>query len=315
MAPPATVSVVVATHNRAEGLAALIDSLRRQTLGPDEFEVILVDDGSSDATPEVIARAEREGPLRVRGIRREVAGGPAAARNDGWRAATAPFVAFTDDDCVVAENWLETGLAELREGEVVQGRTDPNPEQMHRWGPFSRTREIHAAGPEYETCNIFYPRCLLEELGGFDDERFPAPGGEDTDLAWRAKAAGWEIRYAPEAQVFHDVAELGPLRMLEFARRREQITPVFAKHPQLRRAQLHLGLFYSPTHEHLLRFALAVALRRRMPVVALLLARPYVVRLVARRSRGLIAPFVLAYDLVEMYAVVRGAIRNRVLVL
>ena len=68
-------------------------------------------------------------PQRV--IRRERPGGPAAARNEGWRAAGAPLVAFTDDDCVATPVWLEEALRAAREepGAIVQGRTEPDPDE------------------------------------------------------------------------------------------------------------------------------------------------------------------------------------------
>jgi glycosyltransferase involved in cell wall biosynthesis len=311
-APP-KVSVVVATHNRAGRLAALIDSLRAQTLAPEDFEVIVVDDASSDRTPEVLEAAERSRAVRLRHIRRDVAGGPALARNEGWRAARAPLVAFTDDDCVVSPRWLEAGLEASATERVVQGRTDPHPAEVHRLSPFARTVEIHQAGPMYETCNIFYPRAVLERLDGFDGRGFPVCG-EDADLAWRAKELGAAIDFEPEAQVFHEVKVEGPLAMLRHVRRWEGGIPLYVRHPDLR-AKLHRGLFWSPTHEYLLRFLVAVPLLRRMPTLAALLAAPYVTRLVARRSRGLFAPYLLLIDLVEVYAVIRGALKNRVLVI
>src|SRR4051812_19853042 len=97
-------SVVVATHNRAELLARLTDALRAQS-DVDAFEVIVVDDGSADATPDVLRRIERSWPA-LRTIRLDENRGPATARNAGWRAATAPIVAFTDDDCVPQAGWL-----------------------------------------------------------------------------------------------------------------------------------------------------------------------------------------------------------------
>src|SRR5688572_18253328 len=104
------VSVVMATKDRARRLGDALASLRAQTIGLERFEVIVVDDGSTDATPQLLADAARS-DLRVRPLRRETSGGPGAARNDGWRIATAPLVAFMDDDCVADPQWLEAGLA------------------------------------------------------------------------------------------------------------------------------------------------------------------------------------------------------------
>src|SRR3954452_3482097 len=100
------VTVVAATHNRARRLEALLASLAEQTIGTEAFEVVIVDDASQDDTPAVLERA-LAGPLDLRVLRQAEGGGQAAARNAGWRAATAPVVAFTDDDCVCARDWLE----------------------------------------------------------------------------------------------------------------------------------------------------------------------------------------------------------------
>src|SRR4051812_2639852 len=104
MAPK--VAVAIASRDRRELLAQLLASLRAQTLPSSEFEVIVVDDGSSDGTAELLEREREEGELDLTAIRHESSAGPAAARNAAWRAARAPLVAFTDDDCVATPAWL-----------------------------------------------------------------------------------------------------------------------------------------------------------------------------------------------------------------
>jgi GT2 family glycosyltransferase len=225
-------------------------------------------------------------------------------------------VAFTDDDCTPTPGWLQGGLDACRSepGAIVQGRTDPRPDQLHLISPFSRTMVIHAVGPLYETCNIFYPRELLEELGGFAGDTYALPAGEDTDLAWRALERGVSTRYEPSALVHHEVLVAGPVGMLRNAIRWHTAIPVFARHPALRREHLHRGIFWSNTHEHLLRFLLGLAVARRSRLLALVLARPYLIRLVRRRSGPLLAPYILLVDIVELAAVLRGSWRSRVLV-
>jgi glycosyltransferase involved in cell wall biosynthesis len=106
------ISVVVCTYRRAEKLTACLDALARQTIR-DRVEVIVVDDGPDDATMAVAARYD------VRLIRHAENRGLAAARNTGIEAATAPVVAFTDDDCVPADNWLEALLDPYRSADVI----------------------------------------------------------------------------------------------------------------------------------------------------------------------------------------------------
>jgi glycosyltransferase involved in cell wall biosynthesis len=313
----AKVSVVVPAHHRPMGLAATLAGLRNQTLPASAFEVIVVDDGSVDSGIEAVLRAERErGELALTVIHHEVAHGPGAARNSGWRAAAAPLVAFTDDDCVPDPRWLEAGLrvAGTELDTLVQGRTEPDPAAVDPAALFSRTVVVRSLGPQFETCNIFYPRALLERLGGFDETFGLVPGGEDTDLAWRALEQGGGAAFAPDAVVFHAVHQLGPRGALREATRWVETVRVFAVHPGARR-MLNRGVFWNGWHYCVIRSLVALALpgwARR-----LLLTR-HALQLTARaREAGAgpwAVPFLLLYDVVETASVVRGGIRHRTLV-
>jgi GT2 family glycosyltransferase len=187
---------------------------------------------------------------------------------------------------------------------------------VHRLGPFARTMAVDRLGPFYPTCNIFYPRELLERLGGFD-ETFTAPGGEDTDLAWRALEAGVETVFAERALVRHAVEDLGPAGHLRVALRWADAMAMF-RHPGLREEVLFRGIFWKPSHELLVQTVAGALLARRFPP-ALLLAIPYLRHLRSRcwewdAPNPLAAYFVL-HDLLETYTTVRGAIRHRVLVI
>jgi len=313
--------VVFATHERASRLAELLDSLRRQTLAASDFEVIPVDDGSRDATGEILARAAREGGLDVRPVRLAESRGPAAARNAGWRIARAPLVAFTDDDCVADPDWLAAGLrgAGAHPGAVLQGRTEPRSDELDSLGPFARTLRVSTGGDHFQTCNVFYPRELLERLGGFDEATFTVPGGEDADLAWRAIEGGSDTAFLDGARVFHAVSYLGPVGKLRVAWRWTETSKIYSLHPELRRRTLTHRIFWKRTHYLLVRLLLALLLPRRLRVLRWWLAYPYLAHL---RSRGrveggglLLGPYYLAHDLVELAAMVRGSVRYRILVL
>jgi glycosyltransferase involved in cell wall biosynthesis len=313
------VSVVVATRNRRGRLRALLESLRAQSLPAGSFETIVVDDASDDGTKEML-RAEKARPgLALRPIERSSQGGPGRARNEGWRAANAPLVAFIDDDCVATPAWLEAALtaAAANPGGIVQGRTDPEPAEEAAASPFSYTIDVRQLGPHYETCNILYPRTLLERLGGFDAEAFPG-GGEDCDLAWRAIEFGAETVFAPEARVFHAVHELGPIGHLRRAWHWTDTMLVFARHAGLREAHLMRGRFWKMEHYALARVLLSPLVPRRLR----LLRRWFVWRWLAemghrgRRAAGpvtgiLLIPYLIVHDLIEIIAVLRGAIRYR----
>ena len=309
------VSVVVATHDRPARLERLLDALSEQTLAT--FEVIVAAAGSPPSTEAVLNEELARGRLALRVISLPVALGPGVSRNAGWRSARAPLVAFTDDDCVPDSRWLAAARdAHLAHPTaIVQGRTEPDPHEAPDAGLLSRSVRIDALGPQYETCNILYPRELLEELGGFDEDFGPGPGGEDTDLAWRALDQGRTAVFASNAVVFHAVHRLGLLDQLRFARRWTDTMRIYAEHPGTR-TMLHRRIFWNVWHYLLLRSAVAMLLpawlRRPLLTMHLLTLAQR-----ARRERAgaWAVPFLLVHDAVEMFAVIRGAIRYRTLVL
>jgi glycosyltransferase involved in cell wall biosynthesis len=310
-------SVVFATHNRAARLEALLDSLRSQTLGTANFEVVIVDDGSQDRTPEVLAAERARGDFDLRLIRHDRARGPAGARNAGWRAARGRLVAFTDDDCTVAPYWLEEGLRAWDQdpARLVQGRTDPDPQEIAQESPTTRTLRVRTLGPNYQTCNIFYPRELLEAAGGFDEGSFSMPGGEDADLAWRCFEQGAHAVFAPEAQVYHAVEDLGWAGKLRVAWRWHETMRVFARHRGMRET-LTYGVFWKKSHYILVRAGLGFLLPRRLRLFRFWFVWPVYETYFARAQRyrtGRLwaAPFFLLHDLVEIVAALRGAVRYR----
>jgi GT2 family glycosyltransferase len=306
-------SVVVCTHDRPERLSALLSSLERQTLAAGAFEVIVVDDGSE---PPALADGAATA-ANVRLIRNHVTSGPAAARNRGWRLARGALIGFTDDDCIADPRWLEAALAaaERNPGAIVQGRTEPVPDELDRLGVLSRTVRVERLGPHYETCNIFYPRALLEELGGFDEAYGTRPAAEDTDLAWRALERGYRAVFADGALVDHAVERLGATGMLRVATRWSEATRVLREHPQTR-VMLYRGLFWNVWHYLMWRSvlsSLAPAWLRRLLITRHLLE----LRKRARVEGGgpWAVPFYLVHDAVECWAIARGAIRYRTWVL
>jgi GT2 family glycosyltransferase len=330
------ISVVVATRNRAGRLRALLDSLAAQE-GPPQ-EVIVVDDASTDETPAVIAavsstRASQaakgggsahaasrgNGGGAVQGIRMPMQSGAGAARNTGWRAGSGELVVFIDDDCVAQPGWLAAlHAAHDRDPEaVVQGRTEVDPREAHRLGAFTRSQVVSGPGPWLQSCNIAYPRALLERLGGFD-ESFHTTPGEDTDLGWRAIEAGTRVVYEPAAVNWHGVHEPGALGLIRTSQRWAGAVRNVRNHPQLRSA-LHRGVFWKVAHERLLLAAAGVLIARKAPAVALAAALPYLA--LHRREHGSLAgtalalPAHVALDGAEVVAMLRGSASARTLVL
>jgi GT2 family glycosyltransferase len=174
-----------------------------------EYEIIVVDDGSRDATPAVLEEWSRRLTPRLRTFRQENSG-PARARNLGARQAKAPFLAFIDDDCFAETSWLRKLEGALQEaGTAAVAGTVVNSEQgwvgryINRELVINHVPEENGFIAELITANAGLRREVLEELGGFD-EAIPVPGGEDTEFSLRLRAAGHRIFGAPEARVFHE---------------------------------------------------------------------------------------------------------------
>lgn len=316
------VGVVIATRNRAQRLAAALESLRHQTLPAERFEVVVVDDDSTDGTPALLRAEAARGDLRLRFLRNPWSIGPGAARNLGWRSTQASLVAFTDDDCEATPEWLEAGLKAWggSRGRFVQGRTTPIERERHRLGLHAYSYEIVEPDDTYSTLNMFYPRELLERLGGFDDDAFPTVG-EDTDLGWRARAIGAEPVFAPRAEVQHAVLEIGLRGALRRAWNWSPAALLYRRHPALRRQRLLYRVFWNWQHHSTGRVLVALVLPpgRALWPLKLWLAGPWLrdraIDPITHRPSLRRAAWYAVLDPVEMAGMARGSLAHRTLVL
>jgi GT2 family glycosyltransferase len=210
MTPEPAISVVIPTCGRPNLLRRCLDALMKQTLRLDAFEIIVVDDGRSDATRQVVAEMARQFIAPVIRYIQPPAGskGPAGARNAGWRAAQTPVIAFTDDDTIADARWLEEGLLAMAEG--------VSPFSDAAWGhvvvplpPVPTDNEKNTKGLEgavFVTANAFVKRAALAKVGGFD-ERYKRAWREDTDLYFALLKEGFRVTSAPHAIVAHPARE------------------------------------------------------------------------------------------------------------
>jgi glycosyltransferase involved in cell wall biosynthesis len=321
------VTVVVPVRDRRALLRDLLDALWAQTFL--DFDVVVVDDGSTDGTPEE-ARADADAGHPVRVV--DNAGrGAYAGRRTGVAHSSASYLAFTDSDCVPDARWLEAGVAALDKGaDVVNGRTAPAREPR----PLERTM---GSGDEllYPTCNVFYRRAAYDAAGGFDDtaaDRFGFPHGstersmgfgEDTLLAWRVRRAGGVATYAPDAVVHHAVLPPDVRDAWRRARMLHAFPALFREVPELRGGPLvrHGVVVNAPGRVPL--YAAALALLARSPRLAAA-ALGWWVGTHVRRLRGrpgpaasrvASLPALLALDAVASASLVEGSIRHRTVVL
>jgi len=195
------ISVVVCTFNGSRTIAGTLGGLGK--LDYPDYEVIVVDDGSTDRTAEIAAAY----PVRLVRTRNQ---GLSAARNEGMRAATGSIVAYIDDDAWPDPHWLQylawTFLTTTYAG--VGGPNIPPPGD----GPIAECVAHAPGGPVHVLisaqeaehipgCNCAFRKECLETVGGFDPVFRSA--GDDVDLCWRLIEHGWKIGFQPAAMVWH----------------------------------------------------------------------------------------------------------------
>ncbi|MEM6831420.1 MAG: glycosyltransferase, partial [Bacteroidota bacterium] len=191
------ISVIVPTYNRLALLERQVDQLVNQTLDVKEYEVIIVNDGSSDGTQEFLDACMKSHP-NVQVIH-QINGGPAKARNTAVKAANGSIIAFTDDDCEVARDWLQVILREMSDEVVgLQGMTYTDNKKVTPLTHQIDNRKGHHSIP---TCNAAYRRDRLIQIDGFD-ESFPYPHNEDTDVGWRMQELGI-VKFCADMKVYH----------------------------------------------------------------------------------------------------------------
>ena len=205
--PSLRASVIIPAYNAAATLPRCLAALKKQSLPPDRYEIIVVDDGSNDNTAEI---AENAGVRVVHGRH----AGAAAARNAGVAAAGGEIVVFTDADCEPAPDFLEKLLAPLTADEVSGSRGIYKCRQDALVARFiqleyeERYRRIAHIADEHGTVNALdtsyccYRRQAFLAAGGFDT-RFASAAGEDHELSFRMAEAGHIFRFVPDAIVYH----------------------------------------------------------------------------------------------------------------
>ena len=205
------VSLVIATRNRAATLPMALASLLRLE-SRHRADIVIVDNGSSDNTPALLAEFARQSKIPVQ-IVSFTTPGLGRARNAGWKPARGRIIAFTDDDCYPAPSFIDDALEAMSNSRMgyVGGRImlhDPTDvratirEDMHP--EHIPAHSIVAAGC-IQGANFIIRREALESVGGFDDNLgagtpFPC---EDVDLVQRLSTAGWDGGYDPRPMVAH----------------------------------------------------------------------------------------------------------------
>lgn len=204
------VSVVVPTYNRKQRLARVLSALERQTLAPELFEVVVVDDGSTDGTADSLRQQRRR--LQVRAIS-QTNGGPARARNAGVAAADGKYLVFLDDDVEPTPTLLAEHLRchEGRPNLVVLGPLSSLSHYAQPWVAWEQAMlelqylamergDYQPTFRQFWTGNASLEREHVVAEGGFNVEFLR---GEDVELGYRLHLRGLKFVFNPKAQGFH----------------------------------------------------------------------------------------------------------------
>ncbi|MEA3348565.1 MAG: glycosyltransferase, partial [Pseudomonadota bacterium] len=196
-------SIIVPAYNEARRLKSCLEALQKQTINRNNYEIIVVDDGSTDATASLALS------LGVSCISQTNAG-PATARNRGVEAAKGAIILFTDADCIATGNWLEEMVQPFNDASVkgVKGAYRSRQKELaarFAQAEFMDRYELLKRQPSIDMVDTHaaaFRRRTFIEMGGFD-ESFPVANNEDTDFSYRLSSAGKQLLFNPDAIVYH----------------------------------------------------------------------------------------------------------------
>jgi len=262
-------TVVMPTYNRSDLLGRALSGLLNQTAPAEDYEIVVVDDGSTDSTPQVVAEAGAP-EQRLRYYRQENKG-PAAARNYGAREARGDIILFVGDDCIPDSRLLEEHLkAHSTEGDVgVIGHIAWHPELevtpfmafLEEGVQFGFKHIKDPANIPFWQCyssNLSLPRHWLEETGGFDED-FKHAAWEDIELGYRLHERGLRLIYRREALNYHHHPTTLERYLVRQRIAGRSVVTFWRKHPELKE---DLGIAHSArpvAAERLYRAALEYA--------------------------------------------------------
>lgn len=232
---PIRLTVVVPTLGRDELLHSLLNALEAQTLSRERWTLVVSFDGAAPSAA-IGQRLRAMGATATVSYERK---GPGAARNLGARQATGDVLAFTEDDCVPAPNWLATAVGRLEREpdlDVLEGATclpDGTP-----------ARRRHGDRLSWLPTNLFVRRDFFERIGGYCERFFDARRGiyfrEDSDFGFTALEAGARVTHDSTPHVMHPREHRGWLDPIRWARRYEMDPLLALRHPRAFREEIEV---------------------------------------------------------------------------
>jgi len=212
---PLMASVIIATRNRKEFLKQALMSLQNLDYPQDKYEIIVVDDGSTDGTEQVVEERQTASlNLNIQYCRQAKSGIP-AAKNNGIKKAKGDLLVFIDDDCTVEPDWL-TNLVRYFDSPDIGAIGGPDKTPLDTpvvakcvdytvtsfigTGGVRRQEGVRLAKYYPRGCNMAVPKAVFDKAGLYDETLV---AGEEIDLNYRVKQQGYIFKYAPDAFVWH----------------------------------------------------------------------------------------------------------------
>ncbi len=256
------VSIVIPTRNHKPILERLLGSIGEQSLAPEQFEVIVVDDGSTDGTKDFLRNSSF--PFQLRLVEGERSG-PPRARNAGLALAQSPIVAFMDDDVTLHQDCLERALKYFVDERVGVVETTLLIEGEDGG---ERPLQLSAGAQGFVTAAIFFRKEALVRINGFDPDFFDPETGmffrDDADIGFRVLKAGYKALQPGDVIAWHPVQFPTIERSFAHVKRYMFDPLLYRKHPQMFRRYIErkrIGpfSFTRPMHYSCLMFIAALS--------------------------------------------------------
>lgn len=196
-------SIIIPAYNSEKTLSDCLESLEDQSLSKKAYEVIVVDDGSTDSTATIAKKFNNKYIYQTNQ-------GPASARNKGVNLAVGDIILFTDSDCVPDYNWIREMVKPFSNPEVVGVKGTYKTKQKQLAAKFAQAEfedrydllQKSSKIDMIDTYSAAFRKAVFLNIGGFD-QSFPVASNEDTDLSYRLAASGYELVFNKDAFVYH----------------------------------------------------------------------------------------------------------------
>ena len=197
-------SIIIPAYNSEKTLYSCLESLEDQSLPKDYYEVIVVDDGSTDSTATIAKKFNNKYIYQTNQ-------GPASARNKGVKSAVGDIILFTDSDCVPDHNWIREMVKPFSNSEVIGVKGTYKTKQKELAAKFAQAEfedrydllQKSSTIDMIDTYSAAYRKDVFLNIGGFD-QSFPVASNEDTDLSYRLAASGYKLVFTQNAFVYHN---------------------------------------------------------------------------------------------------------------